>query len=113
MKVFQVDRWVSLKDVADQGIYIFDAEVLRPDSMGAPPQLVITVKDLKHPEMLKCLELPPETTAQAWNDFEGFYRDHRLDAGFRRADASAAKNRKSAQAAGLLKDDCSWPYYEQ
>jgi len=40
---------VSLKDVADQGIYIFDAEVLRPDSMGAPPQLVLTVRDLKHP----------------------------------------------------------------
>jgi len=63
--------------------------------------------------MLKCLELPPETIAQAWNDFEAFYRDHRSSMGFRSADPSAAKKRKSAQATGLLKEDCSWPYYEQ
>jgi S1-C subfamily serine protease len=112
MKVFQEDRWVSLKDVADQGIYVFDVEILRPDSVGAPPQLVIAVRDLKNPERLKCMELPPETVAQAWNDFEGFYGDHRPHLGFRRAEPRAAKKRKSAQSSGLLKEDCSWPYYE-
>jgi S1-C subfamily serine protease len=110
MKVFQEDRWVSLKDVADQAVYVFDVEALRPDSTGMPPSLVIVVRDLKNPGRLKCLELPAETVAQAWNDFEGFYGDHRPGLGFRRAEASVAKKRKSAQSAGFLKEDCSWPY---
>ncbi len=43
-KVYVDNNWVSLKDVADQGFYIYDVEVLRPDSVGAPPQLVLAVR---------------------------------------------------------------------
>src|SRR5438132_5484793 len=35
MKVFVENQWVSLKDVADEGLYVFDVEILRPDSSGA------------------------------------------------------------------------------
>jgi hypothetical protein len=110
VKVFIEDRWVSLKDVADQGVYIFESELMRPDSTGAPPSIVVVIRDLKSPRKLKCLELPTDVVARAWNDFESFYAERRPEAGFRRADAKAAKNRRSAYASGFLKDDCSWPF---
>jgi len=109
VKVFQEDRWVSLKDVADQGVYIFDPELLRPDSTGAPPSIVLTVRDLKSPKRMKCVELPPEAVAQAWNDFEGFYEQERPEAGFVKANAKLVRKRKTAGTSGFLSDDCSWP----
>jgi hypothetical protein len=109
VKVFQEDRWVSLKDVADQGFYVFDVEILRPDSTGAPPAIVVAVRDLKSPKRLKCLELPASVVAQAWNDFGVFYSEARASAGFRSADPKAAKKRKPAASSGFLQDDCAWP----
>jgi hypothetical protein len=109
VKVFQEDRWVSLKDVADQGFYVFDVEILRPDSLGAPPTIVVAVRDLKNPKKLKCLEVPPSVVAQAWNDFGVFYSEARPSSGFRNADPKAVKKRKSAASSGFLQEDCAWP----
>lgn len=108
-KVYVEDRWVSLKDIADQGFYVFGAEILQPDSTGVPPSIVVAVRDLKSPKRLRCIELPAEVIAQAWNDFEGFFQEERPTAGFRRADARAAKKRISARRAGFLEGDCQWP----
>ena len=108
VKVFQEDRWVSLKDVADQGVYVYDVEILRPDSTGAPPSIVVAVRDLKSPKKLKCIKLPPGVVARAWNDFEGFFREKRPQSPFRRADA---KKRPPGSATDFLQGDCDWPAY--
>ena len=107
VKVYVENAWVSLKDVADQGFYVFDVEILRPDTAGVPPSIVVAIRDLKSPDKLKCIELSPEVVARAWNDFESFYQQHRPQAGFRRADAGIA-GRPSAWATGFLKADCAW-----
>ena len=107
MKVFVDNQWVSLKDVADAGFYVFDVEVLRPDESGMPPSIVVAIRDLKSPDKLKCLEISGEVVAAAWNDFEAFYQQIRPRAGFRRADAKAGK-RQEAWRTNFLKDDCSW-----
>ena len=107
MKVFVDNQWVSLKDVADAGFYVFDIEVLRPDESGMPPSIVVAIRDLKSPDKLKCLEISGEVVAAAWNDFEAFYQQIRPRAGFRRADAKAG-NRQAASTTDFLKDDCSW-----
>jgi len=108
VKVFQEDQWISLKDVADQGMYIYDIELFRPDSTGVPPSIVLVIRDLKNPKKPRCMELPAATVAQAWNDFEFFYTAQRPEAQFRRADPMQAKSRKSAASAGFMKDDCTW-----
>src|SRR5437016_10227399 len=108
VQVYVEDRWVSLKDVADEGFYVFDVEILRPDTSGAPPILVVAIRDLKSPKNLKCIELPKEVVAQAWNEFEPFYRQNRAQAGFRRADPNAGSERQPASSTEFLKDDCSW-----
>jgi S1-C subfamily serine protease len=108
VKVYVEDRWVSLKDVADEGFYVFDVEILRPDTAGAPPSIVVAIRDLKSPKNLKCIEIPSEVVAQAWNDFESFYQQSRPRAGFRRADSSAAAERKPAWSTEFLKGDCAW-----
>ena len=107
-KVYVDNQWVSLKDVADQGFYVFDVEILRPDDAGAPPSIVVAIRDLKSPKKLKCTELPKEVVAQAWNDFESFYEQNRPQAGFRRADVGAAQGRKAASETGFLERDCTW-----
>ena len=107
MKVFVDNQWVSLKDVADAGFYVFDVEVLRPDESGMPPSIVVAIRDLKSPNKLKCLEISGEVVAAAWNDFEAFYQQIRPRADFRRADAKAG-NRQAASTTDFLKDDCSW-----
>jgi hypothetical protein len=106
MQVYVEDRWVSLKDVADAGFYVFDLEILRPDTSGAPPSIVVAIRDLKSPKHLKCIELPSDVVAQAWNDFETFYQQSRPRAGFRRADPAAAGH--SAWSMGFLEHDCEW-----
>jgi S1-C subfamily serine protease len=106
MQVYEENRWVSLKDVADIGYYVFDLEILRPDSAGAPPSIVVAIRDLKSPKKLKCVELRSDVVAQAWNDFETFYQQSRPAAGFRRADPAAAGH--SAWSAGFLEHDCEW-----
>ena len=78
---------------------MFDSDLLRPDSAGSPPSIVVAIRDLKRPKKLKCLELPAESVAQAWNDFEAFYTDKRPAGGFRRADAKLAKRRQPSRPA--------------
>lgn len=111
VKMYVDNQWVSLKDVADQGFYVYDIETLRPDSTGSPPQLVIAVRDLKSPNRLKCRELRREVLAQAWNDFEAFFQIKRPASGFLRADPKAAADRKSAYSSGFMKQECEWNYY--
>ena len=106
VQVYVEYRWISLKDVADEGFYVFDLEILRPDTSGAPPSIVVAVRDLKSPKHLKCIELAPRVIARAWNDFETFYQQSRPRAGFRRANPNALGN--SAWAADFLGDDCEW-----
>src|SRR5713101_2197357 len=93
VKVYVENQWVSLKDVADEGFYVFDVEIMRPDASGVPPSLVVAIRDLKSPKNLKCIEVPKEVVAQAWNDFEPFYQQNRAQAGFRRADPNGGSER--------------------
>jgi S1-C subfamily serine protease len=108
VKVYLDNQWVALKDVADEGFYVFDVEILRPDDSGAPPTIVVAIRDLKSPKNLKCTEVPKEVVAQAWNDFESFYQQSRPQAGFRRSDPRAASERNPALSTEFLKDDCTW-----
>src|SRR6266850_955431 len=108
MKVYMNNQWVSLKDVADAGFYVFDAEVFRPDDSGAPPSIVVAIRDLKSPKKLKCTEIPTDVVAAAWNDFQSFYEQNRPRAGFRRSDTKAARERQSASLTGFLQEDCAW-----
>ena len=106
IQMYVENQWVSLKDVADIGFYVFDVEILRPDTLGAPPSIVIAIRDLKSPKKLKCIELRPDVVAQAWNDFESFYQVRRPGAGFRNADPAEAG--PSAWSMGFLEADCEW-----
>ena len=108
MKVYVDNQWVTLKDVADAGFYVFDVEVLKPDDSGAPPSIVLAIRDLKSPKDLKCTEIPAEVIAAAWNDFESFYQQSRPRAGFRRADNKVAVGRVPASSGEFLKNDCVW-----
>lgn len=108
MKVFIDNQWVSLKDVADAGFYVFDVELLKPADNGTPPSIVLAIRDLKSPDKLKCTELPADVVAAAWNDFESFYQQSRPRAGFRRADAKLAFARQPEASGEFLKNDCSW-----
>ncbi len=108
VKVYLDNQWVSLKDVADEGFYVFDVEILRPTDAGIPPRIVVAIRDLKSPKTLKCVEVPKEVVAQAWNDFESFYQQNRPQGGFRRADPNAASDRPPASSTDFLKDDCTW-----
>jgi S1-C subfamily serine protease len=100
----------GMKDVADHAFYVFDPEILRPDSSGAPPRVVVTIRDLKNPDDLECLELPVKIVAQAWNEFEDYYREKRPDATFQRAIAKAVTTRETARMAGFMKQDCDWAF---
>ena len=108
MKVYLNNQWVSLKDVADAGFYVFDAEVFRPDDSGAPPSIVVAIRDLKSPKKLKCTEIPTDVVAAAWNDFQSFYEQNRPRAGFGRSDPKAGRERQSASSTGFLQEDCTW-----
>ena len=111
IKAWVENQWVSLKDVADQGFYVFDAELLRPDSTGIAPSIVVTVQDLKNPKRPKCRELPGEVIARAWNDFEEFYREARPSVRFWRADVKASKAHRPEWTNEDLKKECTWYTY--
>ncbi len=111
MKVLVDNRWVSLKDVADQGFYAYDAELLRPDSSGMAPSIVVAVQDLKSPKKLKCREIPAEVVARAWNDFEGFYREARPSVKYWRADVKASKAHRPEWTNEELTKECTWYTY--
>lgn len=108
--VYEDNRWVSLKDVADRGYYIFDPSVFAPDESGMPPSLVVAIRDLKNPKKFKCRELPREVVAQAWNDFAE-HRVNSLGSGqFRYADPALAKRRKEAYTSKFFEKDCDWSF---
>lgn len=110
MMVYEENRWVSLKDVADQGYYVFDPELLRPALDGTPPSIVLAITDLKDPKKLKCREFSSEIVANAWNDFELFYEQLRPGSNFVRADAKLGKNIRPAWRTDFLKKECDWSY---
>lgn len=110
VRILMETGWSSLKDVADQGFYVFDPEVFRPDSAGTPPSIVVAARDLKDPEKLKCCELHPDIVARIWNDFELFYNESRPDYIFTPADSRTARGRKPQRALKFLGDDVDWFY---
>jgi hypothetical protein len=97
--VYQEGAWVELKDVADQGYYVFDPDVFRPSADGTPPVLVLGVSDLKHhPGRFSCRVLPKELVAQVWNGFEDYYREYRSDRVFVIANPKAKVEDDQARA---------------
>lgn len=73
---FVDNQWVSMKDVADRGYYVFDPRVFRPEADGRVPRIQIVVDDLKHPKSRACLTLSRREVARIWNDFEMFFAEH-------------------------------------
>lgn len=74
VEVYTDNQWVSLKDVANTGIYFLDPLLFAPDSQGRPPTFVIEIKDLKHPDDPTCKELSHELVAFTWNDFRPYLK---------------------------------------
>jgi S1-C subfamily serine protease len=101
------DAWLSFKDVADEGHCVFPVETLRPDSLGAPPSIVVAVRDLKHPKKYQCVELPADVVASAWNAFVPYFRERAPEMAVL-ADAKRAKHRKAASDSGVLRGESEW-----
>jgi hypothetical protein len=74
--VFVDNQWVSMKDVADRGYYVFDPRAFRPESDGRVPRITIVIDDLKHPKSRACLTLQRKEVARIWNDFFVFFEEH-------------------------------------
>ena len=74
VEVYQNDRWVSLKDVANVGYFVLDPLLFAPDTAGTPPSIVILVQDLKHASKPSCRELKGKAVADVWNDFRAYYQ---------------------------------------
>jgi len=72
VELYQDDRWVALKDVANTGIYMLNPLIFAPDTLGTPPSIVVMVQDLKNPKEPSCKELSRKTVAYAWNDFRPY-----------------------------------------
>ncbi len=104
--VWQENQWVELKDVADQGYYIFDPEIFRPAADGTTPVVVVAIEDLKNPGKWSCRVLERETVARAWNDFEDYYREHRGDRRFNAADRK--RKVEDSFIKSQLRDRCSF-----
>ena len=68
------NQWVSLKDVANYGLYVVSPLLFAPDTNGTPPSIVVEVQDLKDQNALRCIELPRRTVAFTWNDFLPYIR---------------------------------------
>jgi hypothetical protein len=114
MKVHEGGSWVP-KFLPKTGLYlgqgfcVYDPELLRPDSSGVAPSIVVVVQDRKStPGEFKCRELPAEVVARAWNDFEGFYREARPNMRFWRADLKASKAHGPSRAISGLRGECTW-----
>ena len=87
-----------------QGFYVYDPELLRPDSSGFAPSIVVVVQDWKSTVgEFKCRDLPAEVVARAWNEFEAFYREARPGVTFRPSKA----HRPSKTLTGL-RGECTW-----
>ncbi len=71
--VLVADRWVSLKDVADRGYYVYDASVFGPDSAARLPIITLEIADLKEPGAPRLFTLDGYQVARAWNDFAQYY----------------------------------------
>jgi hypothetical protein len=66
-------RWVTLKDVADFGHYVFPAEAFSPRTNNTLPDIVIEVTDRKTTKVHK-LRLPDVVIARIWADFSASIR---------------------------------------
>lgn len=109
VKMYVENQWVSQKDVADEGYYVYEAEVFRPDSLGRSPSIVVVVDDLKSPGKPRCKELPATVVARAWNEFELFHQELGWGGDYRRADVKASRGRTAAHwRDGPLKRQCNW-----
>ena len=97
VKVYEDNRWVDLKDVADRGYYVFPVEMLAPDADGTPPTIVVALEDLKHPDDHPCRELPREVVVNAWNDLESLATQLAPKAHFIRTDRTKAPPRAAIQ----------------
>lgn len=67
------DVWVELKDVADEGFYLYDPKTFAPLANGSAPAIVIEVHDLAHPDDPVRVTLTPYSVARLWNDFQAYY----------------------------------------
>lgn len=110
IRVYEENRWVSLKDVADEGFYVFSHELFRPNADGIPPSIVIAIHDLKNPRRMKCRELSRELVAAAWNDFAEFIIETQGRDAYVRADHRAGRGLRHPAQSGFLKDECDWSY---
>lgn len=68
-RVYVNNAWVLMRDLAYRGYYVLGPELFAPDSTGAPPSIVLVVRDLKHLSDPNIFELPAEVVARIWNDF--------------------------------------------
>ncbi len=87
VKQYVNNVWVDLKDVANEGYYIYPADVFAPDANGVPPILAIKLVDLKNPDEPSCDFLKKDAVALVWNDFAAYYADQ--GAAFTPADKKA------------------------
>lgn len=92
VRVWAENQWIALKDVADMGYYVFDAELLRPDSTGRAPAISVVIRDLKNPKKPRCRQIPGPVVARAWNDFKEFYLNARPDRSFILADPRRSRD---------------------
>ena len=63
------DSWVSLRDVADLGFYVYSPEVFAPDASGEPPRIRLEIDDLKKLGRVGKADIPSSVVARIWNDF--------------------------------------------
>ena len=70
------NAWVTLKDFAYRGLYVYLPEAFAPSYDGTPPSIVLQIKDLKHPDDCNLFELHPALVARVWNDFGPYHLSH-------------------------------------
>jgi hypothetical protein len=76
VEMFVDNQWVSMKDVADQGYYVFDPRTFRPEPDGRVPRITLVIEDLKHSDDPGCVTLGRKDVARIWNDFEAYFAEH-------------------------------------
>jgi hypothetical protein len=76
VEMFVDNQWVSMKDVADQGYYVFDPRSFRPEPDGRVPRITLVIEDLKHSDDPGCVTLGRKDVARIWNDFEAYFAEH-------------------------------------
>lgn len=79
---------MQMSDMANEGFYILDPRAFRPDSSGAPPNILVQIHDLANPEdsLSNWVELPARAVATAWNDFVPYFRSLHPDSTYQMAD---------------------------